>query len=189
MCPAGERPTLCKRWRGSDHCAGSMTCVCNGQVGFHPNCSDPSVSSFLGPGYCDISCGRCTRCTDFDYCELCVDSPPLDSNLTCTQQARRMPPACWKPFRAPQCYKAVCCCAEGFSRAHSIPVLTGGLPSRLLSAGGQQLPWPWHMRRFLRPLHSMPGRGGASVPSQHRGTMLACSMGASPDRQPHGGPM
>lgn len=25
------------------------------------------------------------------------------------------------------------------------PLLTGGLPSRLLSTGCQQFPWPWHM--------------------------------------------
>ena len=41
------------------------------QVGFHPNCSDPSVQSFLGPGTCDISCGRCQKCPNFNYCADC----------------------------------------------------------------------------------------------------------------------
>ena len=41
--------------------------------------------SFLGPGICDLSCGRCTRCPDYNYCKYCTDSPP-DSAYTCAQQ-------------------------------------------------------------------------------------------------------
>ncbi|BDA44582.1 probable mannan endo-1,4-beta-mannosidase 1 at N-terminal half [Coccomyxa sp. Obi] len=41
--------------------------------------------SYLGPGTCDISCGRCTKCPDYNYCKDCTDSPP-DSSFTCAQQ-------------------------------------------------------------------------------------------------------
>ncbi|CAL8463194.1 g2728 [Coccomyxa elongata] len=41
--------------------------------------------SYLGPGTCDISCGRCTKCPDYNYCKDCTDSPP-DSSYTCAQQ-------------------------------------------------------------------------------------------------------
>ncbi len=53
------------------------------QAGFYGgSCSGVS---FLGPGTCDLSCGRCTKCPDYNYCKYCTDSPP-DSTYTCAQQ-------------------------------------------------------------------------------------------------------
>ncbi len=54
------------------------------QLSFHGSCAG---LSFLGPGTCDISCGRCTKCPDYNYCKYCTDSPP-DSAYTCAQQVR-----------------------------------------------------------------------------------------------------
>jgi hypothetical protein len=54
------------------------------QAGFYNG--DCSAVNFLGPGVCDLSCGRCAKCTNFNYCNLCTDTPP-GSDYTCAQQA------------------------------------------------------------------------------------------------------
>ncbi|CAL8463202.1 g2736 [Coccomyxa elongata] len=58
------------------------TYTCAQQLGFHGSCAG---LDFLGPGTCDLSCGRCTKCPDYNYCKYCTDSPP-DSTYTCAQQ-------------------------------------------------------------------------------------------------------
>ncbi|EIE21346.1 glycoside hydrolase [Coccomyxa subellipsoidea C-169] len=58
--------------------------TCPQQAGFYQgNCSKVN---FLGNGICDLSCGRCSRCADYDYCKSCTDkAPSLD--YTCKEQA------------------------------------------------------------------------------------------------------
>ncbi|CAL8463203.1 g2737 [Coccomyxa elongata] len=57
--------------------------TCAQQAGFYGgSCAG---IPFLGPGTCDLSCGRCTKCPDYNYCKYCTDSPP-DSTYTCAEQ-------------------------------------------------------------------------------------------------------
>ncbi len=59
------------------------------QVGFHPQCdTGANPATYLGPGICDISCGRCQKCPGYNYCAYCTDNAPSGSNFTCAQQAR-----------------------------------------------------------------------------------------------------
>ena len=48
-----------------------------------------------GPGVCDLTCGRCAKCANYNYCDSCSDNPP-NADYTCAQQAcpASLSPAC-----------------------------------------------------------------------------------------------
>ena len=65
-------------------------CKSCAQASTHP--CDTGSNAFLPRDNCDISCGRCTPCPDYNYCAYCTDNAPdYAAGLTCAQLARPVP--------------------------------------------------------------------------------------------------